>query len=92
MYAGCNVENASYGLSMCAERIAIFAAISGGERTIQQLAVVSGGAEPAPPCGACRQVLQEFAASPDIGVVLASADGQQVETTLGALLPRPFAL
>jgi len=92
MYAGCNIENASYGLSVCAERTAIFAAVSAGEKQIKSLAVVSGGQQPSPPCGACRQVLQEFASSPDVAVVLATTSGQQVESTLGELFPRPFAL
>jgi cytidine deaminase len=92
MYAGCNVENASYGLSMCAERTAIFAAVSAGEKKIQSVAVVSGGREPAAPCGACRQVLHEFAAAPDMSIVLATTEGQQIESTLAELLPRPFAL
>lgn len=92
MYAGCNVENASYGLSICAERTAIFAAVSAGEKKIQGLAVVSGGREPSSPCGACRQVLQEFASSPDLTIVLATTTGQQVQSTLGELFPRPFTL
>lgn len=92
MYAGCNVENASYGLSICAERTAIFTAISAGERTIQALAVVTEAAEPGMPCGACRQVIQEFAASPDMPIVLANTAGRQVELTLRELFPRPFTL
>lgn len=92
MYAGCNVENVSYGLSICAERAAVFAAIGAGERQVQALAVVSEGQQPAMPCGACRQVLQEFAASADIPVVVATTDGAQRSTTLGELLPEPFRL
>ena len=92
MYAGCNVENASYGLSVCAERTAIFAAVAAGERRIQGLAVVSSGSQPSMPCGACRQVIQEFAASPDMPIVLAGAAGAMVHTTLAELFPRPFTL
>lgn len=92
MYAGCNVENASYGLSICAERAAVFAAIGAGERQIRALAVVSEGQQPAMPCGACRQVLQEFAAAADIPVVVATTEGAQQSTTLEHLLPEPFRL
>ena len=92
MYAGCNVENASYGLSVCAERTAIFAAVAAGERRIQSLAVVSSAREPSMPCGACRQVIQEFAASPDMPIALAGAAGAMVHTTLAELFPRPFTL
>lgn len=92
MYAGCNVENASYGLSICAERTAIFAAVTAGERHIQSLAVVSDATQPSMPCGACRQVLEEFAAAPDMPITLASTEGAMVETTLAELFPRPFTL
>src|SRR5579862_7957196 len=92
MYAGCNVENSSYGLSICAERAAVFAAVGAGERQVQALAVVSEGQQPAMPCGACRQVLQEFAVSADIPIVVATTDGAQRSTTLGQLLPEPFGL
>jgi cytidine deaminase len=92
LYAGCNVENASYGLSVCAERAAVFAAVGAGERQIQALAVVSRGASPAMPCGACRQVLQEFAASPEMPIVVATIEGAQRTTTLAELLPKPFRL
>ena len=91
MYAGCNVENASNGLSMCAERAAIFAAVGAGERQIVALAVVGQGSIPPMPCGACRQVLQEFAASAQTPVLIAAADGPQDATTIGELLPRPFS-
>jgi len=92
MYAGCNVENASFGLSICAERAAIFAAVGAGERHIRSLAVVSDAQAPAMPCGACRQVLQEFGSTPDIPIVVATTDGAQVSATLGELLPKPFSL
>jgi cytidine deaminase len=92
MYAGCNVENASYGLTICAERTAIFAAVAAGERQLAGLAVVMESNEPRMPCGACRQVLQEFAISPEIPVVVATTAGQQHSTTLGELFPDPFTL
>src|SRR4051812_44103071 len=57
---GCNIENATYGLTMCAERVAMFKALSEGERRFTQIAVVADTAEPTPPCGACRQILREF--------------------------------
>ena len=83
IYAGCNVENASYGLTLCAERVAILKAVSAGERTITALAVDS---EPgATPCGACRQVLREFA--PGLRVIYEGGNGERVETTIEALLP-----
>jgi cytidine deaminase len=92
MYAGCNVENASYGLSMCAERTAIFMAVAAGERIIPGLAEVTDAKEPGMPCGACRQVIHEFAASPDIPIVVANTRGEQTAVTFGELLPYPFSL
>jgi cytidine deaminase len=92
MYAGCNVENASYGLTMCAERTAIFMAVAAGERIIQGLAVVTDAKEPGMPCGACRQVLHEFAASADIPIVVANTQGERTSVTLAELFPHPFTL
>ena len=89
VHAGANVENASYGLTLCAERVAVGAAIASGARRVDAVAVVSGSAEPIPPCGACLQTLAEFA-GPELPVVLVGARGRRVETTLGALLPRAF--
>ena len=89
IYRGCNVENASYGLSICAERVAMVSAVAGGERGIVALAVVTGDRDLTPPCGACRQFLAEFA-SDDLPVVLANLEGSREQTTLGALLPRAF--
>ncbi len=90
VFAGCNVENASYGLSICAERAAIFNAIAHGARDIVAIAVVTDASPPASPCGACRQVMSEFA--PDAPVVLAGVDGARIETSVGALLPTAFRL
>jgi cytidine deaminase len=85
---GCNVENASYGLTICAERVAMFKALSEGHREFVRIAVVADTEAPTPPCGACRQILWEFAG--DIEVVLANL--QQVTAThqMSELLPFPF--
>jgi cytidine deaminase len=91
VFAGCNVENASYGLSICAERVAIFNAVSQGAREIAAIAVCTEGDEPAPPCGACRQVIAEFARDPTT-IVLTNTSGRTTMTTLAELLPRPFRL
>lgn len=87
IYTGVNVENASYGLTVCAERVAIFKAVAAGERSIQAVAVctVNGVA----PCGPCRQVMREFAGGP-LAVYLLDAEGHGRETTLDALLPDSF--
>lgn len=90
VHAGCNVENASYGLTVCAERVAIGAAVAAGARRLEGVAVASGTSPPTPPCGACLQVLAEFG-GPDLPVTLAGARGEVVETTLGALLPHGFS-
>ena len=90
IYQGCNVENVSYGLTSCAERNAIFHAVAEGERRFSAVAVVTGAATPTPPCGACRQVLAEFAANGDMAVILATLDGQVRQTRLSTLLPQSF--
>jgi cytidine deaminase len=91
VFAGCNVENASYGLTLCAERAAVCAAVAAGEREIVAVAVVTGLAEPARPCGACRQVLAEFAPRGGDMLVLLAGRGPAVHTgSLRALLPEPF--
>jgi cytidine deaminase len=86
VYTGCNVENASYGLTVCAERIAVFKAVSEGEREFEALAVVTENG--VTPCGACRQVLIEF--GDDIQVIVADADGRQRAFALTDLLPEGF--
>ncbi len=85
---GCNVENSSYGASMCAERVAVFKAISEGEKEFAEIAVITDAEEPAMPCGMCRQVLAEF--SPRIKVYAANLRGKVIETTLDKLLPYAF--
>lgn len=85
---GCNIENATYGLTICAERVAIFKAISDGHRTFRRIAVVADTAEPTPPCGACRQILWELAG--DIDVVLANLTTVTATFRTSDLLPYPF--
>ena len=87
VHVGCNVENASYGLSVCAERNAIAAAVAAGENRFQGLAVVTDADPPASPCGACRQVLVEFG---DFPVILANPAGERVLTRVSDLLPDAF--
>lgn len=88
VYTGCNVENSTLGLTICAERVAIFKAVSEGERGFDAIAVVTDVAGLTPPCGACRQIIWEFCG--DIPVILANLDGKvEVESSL-KLLPRPF--
>jgi len=88
VYTGCNVENATYGLTVCAERVAIFKAISEGERGFEAIAVVADTDRLTPPCGACRQILWEFCG--DVEVVLANVKGKSETHRLSALFPRPF--
>ena len=87
VHVGCNVENASYGLSVCAERHAIAAAVSEGEDRIEALAVVTDTDPPASPCGACRQVMVEFG---DFPVILTNPAGERVLTRVSDLLPDAF--
>ena len=93
VYLGSNVENASYGLTVCAERVAIFKAISEGESEIRAVVVCAGEREPASPCGACLQVMAEFAPKKEpMTVVTCSADGTYSQATLADYLPVPFRL
>jgi len=86
--SGCNIENVSFGLTMCAERVAIFKALSEGHRRFRRLAIVTGAAAPTPPCGACLQVLWEFGG--DLDVILANLRRETGRHRLSELLPRPF--
>ncbi len=88
IFTGCNVENSSYSLTCCAERNAVFAAVGEGRRDFIAIAIVADG-EAVPPCGACRQVLSEFA--PDISVILLDRHEQHRILTLTNLLPEPFS-
>lgn len=90
VFAGANVENAAYGLGNCAERAAVAAAITAGARRFDALALVSDGEAPAPPCGACRQVLAEFA--PQLRVTSYGTNGEVAEWTVDELLPHRFRL
>ncbi|MCS6852837.1 MAG: cytidine deaminase [Gemmataceae bacterium] len=85
---GCNVENATLGLTICAERLAIFKAISEGHRRFDRLAIVADTAEPTPPCGACRQILWEFGG--DLEIVLGNLLSETARFSLSDLLPHPF--
>jgi cytidine deaminase len=89
VFAGCNVENASYGLSVCAERNAVAAAVAAGEKTLKAMAVVTGTSPPTTPCGACRQVLAEFG---DFAILLANPEGERRITSVSGLLPEAFKL
>src|SRR6516165_9342142 len=84
---GCNVENATYGLTICAERVAVFKAISEGHRSFVRVAVVADTADPTPPCGACRQILWEFGG--DLEVILGNLTEIKAVHALRNLLPHP---
>jgi len=88
IYAGCNIESSSYGLTICAERVALFKAISEGVRDFIRIVVTADTKEFCPPCGACRQVLADFA--PELKVILLSSSGKTKETTIAELLPEAF--
>ena len=88
IYGGCNIENATYGLTVCAERVAIWKALSEGVRKFRAVAVVTGAEAPTPPCGACRQILWEFAG--DVPVVSATVRGARKTYRMADLLPEPF--
>ena len=88
IFAGCNVENATYGLTCCAERVAVFKAISEGARRFVRVAVAADTDTLTPPCGACRQILWEFCG--DVELVLANPRGRSETMRLGTLFPRAF--
>jgi cytidine deaminase len=92
IYEGCNVENASYPLSVCAERNAIAAAVAAGALHLEEVAVVTDASPPSSPCGACRQVLREFAKDPKaVRVIALNTKGERREWTLEELLPDSFS-
>ena len=86
--AGCNIENATYGLTICAERVAMFKALSEGHRIFTRIAIVADTRAPTPPCGACRQILWEFGG--DLEIVLANLSSETGRYRLKDLLPLPF--
>ncbi len=89
IYKGCNIENGSYGLTVCAERNAIFAAVGAGERELTELCVVADTSGPVSPCGACRQVMSEFKIS---RIILTNLKGDVKEMSLEEILPYGFEL
>lgn len=91
IYHGCNVENVSYSLTCCAERVAIFKAISEGEKEFLALAVIANTDQPVSPCGACRQVMTEFFTD-DVEIYLANLSGKVKKTTINDLMPNEFRL
>jgi len=88
IFTGCNIENATYGLTVCAERTAIFKAISEGERRFDAIAVVTDTDTLTPPCGACRQIIWEFCG--DVPVILANLKGKTETLRMSQLFPKPF--
>ena len=88
IFLGCNIENVSYGLTICAERVALFKALSEGHGRFARIAIVADTESPTPPCGACRQLLWEYAG--DIEVVLANMRRETGRHRLSELLPHPF--
>lgn len=91
VYAGCNVENRSYGATVCAERVALGSALAAGERQLTAVLVLAEASPPAPPCGICLQCLAELAA-PDLPVRLVNPGGETRDLRLAELLPHPFEL
>ncbi|MDQ3800322.1 MAG: cytidine deaminase [Acidobacteriota bacterium] len=88
IYQGCNIESASYGLTVCAERVAIWKAVSEGEKEFTSLAVVADTQELTPPCGTCRQIIWEFCG--DVPVTFSNLNGKTETVTMKELLPRAF--
>jgi cytidine deaminase len=88
LFGGCNVESATYGLTVCAERVAIWKALSEGETAFRRIAVVTDSESLTPPCGACRQIIWEYCG--DIEVLLANLHGKKVRYRVSELLPVPF--
>ena len=88
LISGCNIENASYGLTICAERVAIFKAVSEGHREFTRIAVVADTESPTPPCGACRQIIWEFCG--DVEVIMANTKSVTALLRMKDLLPLPF--
>jgi cytidine deaminase len=88
IYHGCNVENCTYGLTVCAERVALLSALAAGERKFTAIAVMTQSEEPSTPCGPCRQLMWEYCG--DIDITLANLEGKTIEYKLSTLFPHPF--
>jgi len=88
VYRGCNVENSTFGLTVCAERVALFSALASGERSFDAIAVATPSEPPATPCGSCRQLLWEYCG--DIEIILTNPRGTIRSIRLSALFPEPF--
>lgn len=88
VFTGCNIENSSYGATVCAERVAIFKAVSSGEKDFDTIVIATNTSEPSPPCGICRQVMSEF--SSELKIILVNNKGKIIETNLKELLPLSF--
>lgn len=89
IFSGCNVENRSFGATLCAERVAVATAVAAGARRVEAVAIVTDARPPAPPCGLCLQTLAEFAA-PELPVLLVNLEGEQQQMLLRDFLPQPF--
>ena len=89
VYPGCNVENRTFGLTVCAERVAMGSAVADGHPEVAAVAVITDADPPAPPCGLCRETLTEFG-SPDLPILLVNTNGDRIEYRLSELLPHPF--
>lgn len=89
VYRGCNVENATYGLTVCAERVALLTALAAGDREFTAIAVVTQSDEPGTPCGPCRQLMWEYCG--DIDVTVANLTGKRIDYKLSTLFPHPFS-
>ncbi|HEY8711490.1 MAG TPA: cytidine deaminase [Thermoanaerobaculia bacterium] len=89
VYRGCNVENCTYGLTVCAERVALLTALAAGERDFTAIAVVTQSDEPGTPCGPCRQLMWEYCG--DIDVTIANLAGKRIDYKLSTLFPHPFS-
>ena len=89
VYRGCNVENSTYGLTVCAERVALLTALAAGDREFTAIAVVTQSDEPGTPCGPCRQLMWEYCG--DIDVTIANLAGKRIDYKLSTLFPHPFS-
>ena len=91
IYTGCNVENASYGATNCAERTAIFSGVANGARTLEAIALIGDTENFTYPCGICRQVMVEFAKDNDMKIYIVKSENDYIETTIGEIVPGMFS-